>query len=68
MAKVASLFMEDLQADTLIKKLTLYFDIPIEPTTTLIVFDEIQECPAALNSLKYFYEDAPQYHIIIKFV
>ena len=30
---------------------------------TLIIFDEIQECPNAINSLKYFYENAPQYHI-----
>ena len=29
-----------------------------------IIFDEIQECEEALNSLKYFCEDAPQYHII----
>ena len=31
---------------------------------TLIIFDEVQECPAALNSLKYFKERAPEYHII----
>ena len=35
----------------------------ISPNTTLIVFDEIQECPAALNSLKYFCENASEYHI-----
>ena len=34
------------------------------PEKTLIIFDEIQECEEALNSLKYFYEDAPQYHIM----
>ena len=33
------------------------------PDKTLIIFDEIQECPEALNSLKYFCENAPQYHI-----
>lgn len=64
MAKLGSLFDEDLQPDELIKKLALYFNISIEPEITLIVFDEVQQCPAALNSLKYFYEDAPQYHII----
>ena len=36
----------------------------IKPKTTLIVFDEIQECPKALNTLKYFYENANEYHII----
>ena len=34
------------------------------PESTLIIFDEIQEAPAALTSLKYFYEDAPEYHVI----
>lgn len=35
----------------------------IDPSTTLIVFDEVQECPKALTSLKYFCENAPEYHI-----
>ena len=33
------------------------------PEDTLIVFDEIQECPNALNTLKYFYENTPYYHV-----
>ena len=33
------------------------------PQDTLIVFDEIQECPNALNTLKYFYENTPHYHV-----
>lgn len=36
----------------------------INPENTLIIFDEIQEIPRALKALKYFYENAPQYHII----
>jgi len=36
----------------------------IHPQTTLIVFDEVQEVPKALSSLKYFYENAPEYTII----
>jgi len=36
----------------------------IEPHTTLLIFDEIQECPAALNALKYFKEKANDYHVI----
>ena len=36
----------------------------IIPEKTLIIFDEIQECPNALNSLKYFNEEANEYHII----
>ena len=48
----------------LIKELTLYCDQPIVAGETLMIFDEIQECEEALNSLKYFREEAPQYHII----
>ena len=36
----------------------------ITPEDTLIIFDEIQEIPKALTSLKYFYEQLPEYHII----
>lgn len=36
----------------------------IEPEKTLIIFDEIQECSNALNSLKYFCEEASEYHIV----
>lgn len=48
----------------LIRELALYCDSPLLPDRTLIIFDEIQECEEALNSLKYFYEDAPEYPII----
>lgn len=48
----------------IINILNLYSSCPILPEDTLIIFDEIQECPDALNSLKYFCEDAPQYHIM----
>ncbi|MBD5277675.1 MAG: ATP-binding protein [Bacteroides sp.] len=44
--------------------LELYSQCPITPEKTLIIFDEIQECPDALNSLKYFCEEAPQYHLM----
>lgn len=45
-------------------ELSLYTSVPLEEETTLIFFDEIQDCKAAINSLKYFKEDAPGYHII----
>lgn len=44
--------------------LRLYTANPIEPDRTLIIFDEIQQSNKALNSLKYFCEEAPEYHII----
>ncbi|MBQ6197956.1 MAG: ATP-binding protein [Bacteroidales bacterium] len=47
-----------------IKELQSYSDVPLLPGRTLIFFDEIQESEEAFNSLKYFCEDAPEYHII----
>lgn len=62
--ELKTVFQATKSPQQLIKELTLYCDDPIEPGKTLMIFDEIQECEEALNSLKYFCEDAPQYHII----
>lgn len=48
----------------IIKELELYTETPLLPGRTLLFFDEIQECEEAFNSLKYFCEEAPEYHII----
>jgi predicted AAA+ superfamily ATPase len=48
----------------LLGQLALYTTSPIIPEKTLIIFDEIQECNKALNCLKYFCEDAPEYPVI----
>ena len=48
----------------ILEELKLYTDVEITAGKTLIIFDEIQECGETLNSLKYFCEDAPQYHIV----
>ncbi|MBX7147730.1 ATP-binding protein [bacterium] len=58
-----SLFEASLKPKELIKKLQLYSGQTLTPKNTLLVFDEIQECPQALNSLKYFCEEAPEHHI-----
>ncbi|RHJ92033.1 ATP-binding protein [Parabacteroides bouchesdurhonensis] len=50
--------------ERLIDILRLYTEYPIEPSRTLIIFDEIQQSNKALNSLKYFCEEAPEYHIL----
>jgi len=50
--------------ERILGKLAVYSRSPLEPQNTLIIFDEIQECNKALNSLKYFCEDAPQYSIV----
>ncbi len=52
------------QPDRIIARLRLYTSQPILPEETLIIFDEIQECPEALNSLKYFCEEQPHYHVM----
>ena len=50
--------------ERLLGKLAFFTKSPIVPQETLIIFDEIQECNKALNSLKYFCEEAPEYAII----
>lgn len=62
--ELKSVFLQSKSPERIVKELALYCDVPIIAGKTLIVFDEIQECEEALNSLKYFCEDAPQYHII----
>jgi len=62
--KLAQYFKSTLEPKQLIKTLSIYTEVEIEPYNTLLVFDEIQECPKALNSLKYFCEEANEYHIV----
>ena len=62
--ELKSIFQISKNPDRIIKELALYTEVPIIAGRTLIIFDEIQECEEALNSLKYFFEDVPQYHII----
>ncbi len=57
-------FFKDLSPTTIIKKLSIYKRRDIVPGSTLIIFDEIQACPEAITSLKYFNEEANDYHII----
>lgn len=61
---LAAYFQGNLDPKQIIKTLSIYAGIHIEPGNTLLVFDEIQQCPKALNSLKYFYEDAKNYYLI----
>ena len=62
--ELKSLFEITKDPKRLIKELTLYCEQPIIAGETLVIFDEIQECEEAFNSLKYFCDEAPQYHII----
>ena len=55
-------FSKDLNTKRIIEGLELEYS-KIDPENTLIILDEIQECPKAITSLKYFYENNPEYHI-----
>ncbi len=63
-AELCSVFQKSKSPERIIKELALYCEQPIIAGRTLLIFDEIQECEEALNSLKYFCEEAPEYHII----
>ncbi|NLN49580.1 MAG: ATP-binding protein [Clostridiales bacterium] len=62
--RMKELFSSDFNTERIISGLELYDGDKIDPSNTLLVFDEVQEVPQALTSLKYFNEDAPQYQII----
>ena len=59
-----TLFNNELSPEKIIDNLGLLLAKKIEAKNTLICFDEIQNCPEALTSLKYFQEKAPNFHII----
>lgn len=62
---VEKIFAQDYNIERILLSLSALLHITIEPENTLIIFDEIQENPTVLNSLKYFCEDAPQYHVAV---
>lgn len=49
--------------ERILQNLMLTSGQKIEPENTLIIFDEVQDCPEVINSMKYFCENAPQYHV-----
>jgi len=56
-------FQQNLNTERIIGALESHFSLKIIPGNTLLIFDELQECQRAKDSLKYFNEKAPQYHI-----
>lgn len=62
--ELKSIFETNKNPNRIIELLSMISDKKIEPEKTLIIFDEIQECPEALNTLKYFKEKANEYHVI----
>lgn len=62
--ELKSIFETNKNPHRIIELLSMISDEKIEPEKTLIIFDEIQECPEVLNTLKYFKEKANEYHVI----
>ncbi len=62
--RLCKLFDSSLEPKIILKALSIEMDAEITEGKTLLIFDEVQECPNALNSLKYFCENAPEQHIV----
>jgi len=62
--RLCELFNVGLEPKIILKALSIEMNAEITEGKTLLIFDEIQECPNALNSLKYFHENAPEQHIV----
>ena len=62
--ELTAIFENDYKITRLIESFEILSGVKINPDNTLIIFDEVQECPRALTSLKYFNENAPEYDII----
>ena len=62
--ELKSIFESNKNPTRIIELLSMVAGEKILPEDTLIIFDEVQECPAALNALKYFKEKANEYHVI----
>ena len=62
--RLADVFEQDYDAKRIIEAIEIIYHTKIDPENTLMIFDEIQSAPKVVESLKYFCEEAPEYHII----
>lgn len=62
--EVKAFFDGSLHPIGIIEKLSAYYAVPVIPGKTLLFFDEIQACPEAISSLRFFYEKMPELHVI----
>ena len=60
---LGNLFSQDLDPKRIIREIAAFYEKEITPGRTLLFFDEIQNCPAAVTALRYFYEEIPDLHI-----
>lgn len=59
-----NLFLDDFEISRILLGIQIATGVKPEPGKTLIIFDEVQEAERAITSLKYFYENAPEYHVV----
>lgn len=57
-------FEKDLDPSRIVRDLSSMFGTPLEDGNSILILDEIQSCPAAITSLKYFFEERPGLHVI----
>ena len=62
--KAKKIFEKDLEPERIVQELMLFSGKPIHPGKTLLFFDEIQECPEAIQSMRYFFEEMPSLHLV----
>lgn len=62
---VRQIFTQDFNVERILRALRAITSVDITPGDTLIILDEVQDIPEALESLKYFCEEAPEYHIAV---
>lgn len=62
--RIRQIFEGSLEVERLLLAISAETGVMVKPQNTLLIFDEIQEVPRALTSLKYFYENAPEYAIV----
>lgn len=61
---VHTFFNKDLNPDDICRNLSAYYNVPVQDQQTLLFLDEIQACPQAISSLRFFYEKRPGLHVI----
>ncbi|MCH5243933.1 MAG: AAA family ATPase [Lentimicrobiaceae bacterium] len=59
------IFTQDFDVERILRSLRAITGIDITPHNTLVVLDEVQDIPEAIETLKYFYENAPEYHVAV---
>ena len=62
--RMRQIFEDDYDISRILRMINIETGVKIQPEETLIIFDEVQEAPKAISSLKYFCENAPEYAVI----